>query len=260
MKLPKQKSLNSWERIGVGTRNLESRLQQKLALYYRPGLKHNFSGVLMNHNLKMLLLFAVMISTLACTPKIVSFEASPILVCEGQSTRVSWKARGSTVLLSNPILPGTGAVESTGFQRFTPTGTTIFTIKAAGNGREAFLDQVVVSLPSRTEREIVINVKPSVDGVLVGVETIKQSILSDFKNIETIRGDTDRPITVLHEGREVILQADGVSSEGMRGTGFSGYWEIRAEPLPGEEVGDPAHAPPDNFRLLVSLSCSGQRK
>ena len=214
----------------------------------------------MNRNLKVLLLLTAVISILACAPKIVSFEASPIFVCVGQSTRVSWKVRGSAVLLSNPILPGTGAVESTGFQRFTPTGTTIFTIKAARNGREAFLDQAVVSLPGRTGREMVISVKPSVDGDLVGVETIKPSILSDFKSIETIRGDTDRPITVLHEGREVLLKADGTPSEEMRGTGFSGYWEIRAKPLPGEKVDDPAHAPPNYFRLLVSLSCTDQRK
>jgi hypothetical protein len=214
----------------------------------------------MNHNLSVLLLFTVMISTLACSPKIVSFETSPIFVCEGQSTRVSWKARGSTILLSNPLLPGTGAVEPAGFERFTPIDTTIFTIKAVRNGRETFAEQEVILLPGRTEREMVINVKPSVDGDLVGVETIKPSVLGDFKSIETVRGDTDRPITVLHEGREVILQANGLPSEAMRGTGFSGYWEVRAKPHPGEEFDDPAHAPPDSFRILVSLSCTGYKK
>lgn len=214
----------------------------------------------MNHKLKALLILTVIISSLGCAPKIASFEASPVIVCEGESTRVSWKVGGSAVLLSNPVLPGTGAVESAGFRRFTPTGTTFFTIKAMRNGREVLLDQVVVTFPSRTEREIVIGVKPSIESDLAGVETIDPSILDDFISVETIRGVSDRPITVLHEGREVLLQADGTPSKEMRGTGFGGYWEIRARLLSGEKIDDLVHAPPDNFRLLVSLSCADHRK
>lgn len=214
----------------------------------------------MNHNIPAFLLLVTAITIVGCAPKIVSFEASPRLVCEGQSTRVSWKTRGSTLLLSDPRLPGTGTVEPSGSRRFTLKKTTTFTLKATRNNREALFEQVVFTLPSTMKEEIVVHVKPDGDGGLVGVETLAPLIIDDFMRVETIRGPSDRPIKVIHEGKEVSLPANGTSSDGIRGTRFTGRWEVRAERLPGEKIDDPTHAPPDTLRFLVRLSCTARRE
>jgi len=214
----------------------------------------------MNHNIQAFLFLTVIITMAACAPKIVSFEASPKLVCEGQSTRVSWKVRGSAVLSSEPPLPGIGTVEPVGSQRFTLAKTTTFAIKAMRNNREALFEQVVFTLPSTMEKEIVIRIKPDGDGGLVGAETLTPLILDDFMRVETIRGLSDRSMKVLHEGYEVSLPADGTPSEGMRGTRFTGLWEVHAERLPGEKITEPTHAPPDSLRFLVRLRCPNQIK
>ena len=124
------------------------------------------------------------------------------------------------------------------------------------NGKDdAFAEQEVVIFSSGDEDTIVGPTKPDGKGGLVAIVTRQPEVWDDLMQIDTISGQSNRPLLVLHEDREVILPADGNASDQMRGLKISGRWEIYAELLPGEVMGAPSLAPPSRLRVLVRLSC-----
>lgn len=209
----------------------------------------------MKYSLWIVYLLAVVFLMAACGPKIVSFEASPHRLCTGQSTTLSWMVKGEAKLSAEPSLAGTGVVPSTGSRSFTPVQSTTFKITAARHGKSQFAKQEVVTLATGEERPIVIRTDPDGAGGLVGIVTLQPADWDDLVRINTISGQSNRILRVLHEGREVILSADGSESDQMKDLKVSGRWEIHAGLQPGEIISDPNHAPPDRLRILIHLSC-----
>ncbi|MGB7290935.1 MAG: hypothetical protein WBD99_02015 [Thermodesulfobacteriota bacterium] len=215
----------------------------------------------MQYTLRIIFVLGVIVSLTACGPKIISFQASPQRICKGQHTIVSWDVKGGAVLLAEPPTSSTGLTPSSGSQRFRVSETTTFTIIAMRNGKEdAYARQEVVTFAVGDTKEIVIKTKPEGADGLVAIETLRPEVWDDLVRIDTITGQSDRTLRVLHVGLEVNLPADGSSSDKMRGAKMSGLWEIHAKLLPGEVMGDPARAPPDRLRLLVRLSCIDQEE
>lgn len=209
----------------------------------------------MNYALWKVCLLAVVALMAACGPEIVSFESNPRRLCLGQSTTLSWMVKGEAALSAEPQLAGTGTVASTGSRRFTPVQSTTFKMTATRQGKSQFAKQEVVTLDTGEERPMVIKTEPDGAGGFVGIVTLQQTDWDDLVRINTISGQSNRPLRVLHEGREVTLLADGSESDQMKGLKVSGHWEIHAGLQPGEIIGDPNHAPPDRLRLLIHLSC-----
>ncbi len=213
-------------------------------------------GALMKHVFRAVCVIAVVGSMAACMPKIAAFQADPQQLCMGQSTTLSWQVRGEARLSAQPPLAGVGAVDSVGSRLFAPVETTLFTMTATHQGQEAFAKQEVVVRAMESQQPIVLRTRPVPPDGLVAVETLPPADWDELLRIDTIAGQSPRPLRIVHEGRDVLLPADGSVSDQLRGTKVSGRWEIHAELLPGEVIGDPAHAPPDRLRLLAHLSCT----
>jgi hypothetical protein len=191
----------------------------------------------------------------ACSPKIVAFQANPHQLCLGQRTMLSWEVTGEARLSAKPPLAGTEPVDVVGSRLFAPVETTLFTMTATHHGQEAFAKQEVVVHARDSEQLIALQALPEDTRSLVAIETLPPEDWDDLLRIDTIAGQSQRRLRIVHDGRDVVLPADGNASEQLRGTTVSGRWEIHAELLPGEVIGDPAHAPPDRLYLLVHLSC-----
>ncbi|MEW6144153.1 MAG: hypothetical protein AB1598_03935 [Thermodesulfobacteriota bacterium] len=212
----------------------------------------------MNFTLRIIWIAILPLYITACAPKIVSFQASPGRLCKGQNTVVSWSVVGGALLLATPLTSGTGVVPSSGSKSFTPLKPTKFTIIAMRSGKDVFAEQEVVVVESGNTQSLVIETQPDGAHGLIAKETLKPQIWDDMMRIDTISGQSNRALRVFHEGHEIILPADGTPSDQMRGAKISGLWEIRANLLSGEVMGDPTHAPPDRLRVLVNLTCRSQ--
>jgi hypothetical protein len=212
-------------------------------------------GALLNHAFRAVSVVVIVGSMAACMPKIVAFQANPYQVCRGQSATLSWEVRGEAVLSAKPPLAGVGPVEPVGSRMFAPVETTMFTMTATHQGQEAFAQQEMVVRATESEQLIVLRTRPESPDGLVAAETLPPADWDDLLRIDTIAGQSGRPLRIVHESRDVLLPADGSASNQLRGTAVSGRWEVHAGLLPGEVVGDPAHAPPDRLRLLAHLSC-----
>ena len=210
----------------------------------------------MKHVFRAMCVVVVVGSMAACMPKIIAFQANPHQVCMGQGTTLSWEVRGEAMLSAKPPLAGVGPVEPVGSRLFAPVETTMFTMTATHQGQEAFAQQEVVVRAMTSEQLIVLRTQPESPDGLVAVETLPPADWDDLLRIDTIAGQSGRPLRIVHEGRDVFLAADGSASDQLRGTTVSGRWEVHAGLLPGEAIGDPAHAPPDRLRLLAHLSCT----
>jgi len=208
----------------------------------------------MKHTLRTLCILAVTVSVAACAPKVVSFKANPRQVCKGQPTTVSWDVKGSTVLLAQPPVAGTGMVPSSGSHNFTLNDTTVFTIKAMRNGYDDdFEEQQVVVYETGKMEPILDWTKPDGKGGLVAYPTPSPDVWGNIR-IDTISNQEDRLLRVIHQGREVLLPVGG-TSEKMHGLNVSGLWEIQAGLLPGEVIDDPDHSPPESLSIVVRVSC-----
>jgi hypothetical protein len=213
-------------------------------------------GALVKHAFRAVCVIVVVSSIAACMPKIMAFQADPQQLCMGQSTTLSWKVRGEAMLSAQPPLAGVGPVDSVGSYMFAPVETTMFAMTATHQGQEAFAKQEVVVRAMESQQPIVLRTRPESPDGLVAVETLPPADWDDLLRIDTIAGQSGRPLRIVHEGRDVLLAADGSASDQLRGTKVSGRWEIHAGLLPGEVIGDPAHAPPDRLRLRAHLSCT----
>jgi len=192
----------------------------------------------------------------ACSPKIVAFNAAPVRLCSGQSVQLTWEVSGTAELAADPTVAGVGAVDSTGSRAFTPAQTTTFRLTATKRGKEAFAEQEVAVLSPASERPLVINTEPDGTTHVVARETLPAADWDDIARVDTVVNRSDRPLTVTHDGREVVLPAADDSSDALRGTPVSGEWQVRAALKPGEVMGDPSNPPPDRLRLLVRISCT----
>lgn len=208
----------------------------------------------MKHTLRIACLLAVVVSVGACGPKIVSFEATPRQLYTGQSTTLSWNVKGDAVLLSEPPLAGTGAIPSTGSQSFTPCKNTAFKIIAMRNGKDAVAGQDVITFGPEEEKQIMFLTQPARDG-LIAIGILAPAAWDDLVRIDTISGQSHRPLWVWHDGHEVTLTDDKIASDQMRGLKVSGRWEIHARLLTEEVMRVPNHVPPDRLYILVHLSC-----
>lgn len=213
-------------------------------------------GALVKHACRAVCVIAVAGSMAACMRKIVAFQANPHQLCMGQSTTLSWEVRGEAMLSAQPPLGDVGPVDPVGSRMFAPVETTMFTMTATHQGQEAFAKQEVVVPAMESERLIVLRTRPESPDGLVVIETLPPADWDDLLRIDTMAGLSGRPLRIVHEGRDVLLAADGSASDQLRGTKVSGRWEIHTGLLPGEVIGDPAHAPPDRLRLLAHLSCT----
>jgi magnesium chelatase family protein len=144
-------------------------------------------------------------SMAACMPKIIAFQANPHQVCMGQGTTLSWEVRGEAMLSAKPPLAGVGPVDPVGSRMFAPVETTMFTMTATHQGQEAFAKQEVVVRAMESEQLIVLRTRPESPDGLVAVETLPPADWDDLLRIDTIAGQSGRPLRIVHESRAVLL-------------------------------------------------------
>lgn len=204
--------------------------------------------------IRIFLVFVVFLF-LSCKPKIHTFSANPNIICEGETTTLSWEVTGSTLLYSQPNISNLGPVPSTGTKQFQLDSPTIFTIFAFKNSYRAEKgEQEVFVYSSEDNKDLVLRTEPSSTGGLVATVKNPWGDISDFMVIDIITNKSDRILSVKHEEVIVDLPKNG-SSNAMHGLRISGSWEMHADLIPGEVIGDPQYAPPDRLRLEVKLIC-----
>jgi len=197
-----------------------------------------------------LLLAAALLAASCCSPRIESFSAEPHYVLPGEPTTVSWKAVGHVALAAKPTLADIGKVEAAGSRTFHVGTDTTFTLHVTRCGKEVFARQAVYVVKNGEKRTVVIRTEPEATGGLLAAQDLPEQAWGDLQVAE-VKNLCDRELEIRHAGR-VFRMARGASSAALHGTPVAGRWELRAELLPGEVVGDPAHAPPD--RLWVQLT------
>ena len=190
-------------------------------------------GALMKHVFRAGCVLAMLASLAACMPKIVAFQANPHQLCLGQRTTLLGRCRARRG--SRPCHPWRTR------DRWTPRGpvgshptTTLFTLTATQHGQEAFAKQEIVVRAGDSELLLLLRTQPASPQTLVASETLSPAEWDDLLRIDTVAGQSGRPLRVVHDGREVILSADGSASDHFRGAKMSGQWDIHAELLPGE--------------------------
>jgi hypothetical protein len=177
-------------------------------------------------------------------------------VCAGESAKLSWRVRGNAALSATPPLDGTGEVPSSGSREFAIAQPTVFEITAKRHGKTAFARQEVTAFATGATRDIVFRTDSLAPDSLIAAGTIPPADWDDELRIDTVSGQSQRQLRVVHEGRDILLPADGSASDALRGARVGGRWEIRSGLLAGETIGGP-HAPPDRLRVVVRLSCGG---
>lgn len=208
----------------------------------------------LRHTLPALLLILALSLPACARPKIDRFDAAPRRLCRDQTTTLSWAVKGTPVLSADPPVAGTGPVDPEGSLTVSPEVSTVFTLRVERGGKSARANQEVVVYATSPEVPVVIDSEPGPDGGLVAATAVPAADWDDGLRIALVSNDADRPLTVRHGGREAVL-ASGETSDALAGLVMSGSWELAAGLLPGEVMGDPAHAPPDRLRLRVALDC-----
>ena len=175
-------------------------------------------------------------------------------MCAGENATLSWRVRGDAALSATPPREGTGKVPSSGSRRFTIAESTLFEITAKRRGKSAFARQEVAAFATGATREIAFRTDLLGTDSLIAAGTIPPADWDDELRIDTVSGQSQRQLRVVHGGHDILLPADGSASDSLRGARVGGRWEMRSGLPPGEAVGGP-HAPPDRLRVLVRLSC-----
>lgn len=213
----------------------------------------------MNLRLRRVLLELALLATLAmsgcASPKILAFAANPQRICQDQTATLSWSVKGTAVLEAEPPVAGVGAVAAADSLEVSAGETTVFTLRVTRNDKMAFARQEVVVYQTDAVVPIVIATEPADGG---GLEATVEAPVRDWDaalRIATVANTSDRPVTIEHGGRQVTLAA-GEESAALADVVVSGTWTLRAELLPGEIIGDPAHAPAEMLRVAVTLTCA----
>jgi hypothetical protein len=201
-----------------------------------------------------MVLGAVLAVSSCASPKILQFGADPQRICQDQTMAVSWSVKGAPVLAAEPPVAGLGAVAPEGSLNLSLDETTVFTLHVTRNGKTAFARQEVVVYQTDAVIPIVIATEPDDGGGLVAMTTAPARDWDAALRIATVSNASDRAVAIEHGGRTVDLAAGATTSE-LADLAVSGDWALRAGLLPGEIIGDPAHAPAEMLRLQVTLTC-----
>ncbi len=180
----------------------------------------------------------------ACGPKIERFDVEPLRMCVGESVIVAYAVRGVPQL----------AVSRRGGP---PADTTTYTLTATRRGKVAFASKDVIAFWPDGGTELAFDAQLAGLDSIASAETLSADRWSTSLRLLSASSLSGRAIRVTHGGRTVILPADGSASQGVGGLSVAGPWELRAPILPGETVGDSAHAPPTALSLRIRLCGTG---
>jgi len=193
---------------------------------------------------------------LACSPKVVSYQAVPRRLCPGGSTLLRWSVKGTAVLSADPSLPGVGPVRSNDSARFSPAQTTTFTLTAERHGKSAFARQEVRVLDATTPSTIVDTTGALGGDSVQAIAHLDSAVWDAHARVVDVFGRSGRPLVVEHAGARAALAGDTQGSDALRGTAIGGDWIMHAPLLAGEVIGDATRPPPDRLRVSVHFTCT----
>ena len=209
------------------------------------------------------LFVALLLSITACGPTIKFFDATPSRLCKGDSTTVSWKIKGDTngilsAAPTNDLAKPTMkiSVPSEGSRNFMPEEDSRYTI-AARSDEKVFSEYDVLVFDSQCPKDFgeVAKRDTSNADVRVAVIAPRQEKWPDNLRVETVSSTFQRELTVIHEGHQITLSADGSPSEELRGTKVNGEWTIKTKLLPNEMGENPSQPPPTLLGISISFHC-----
>jgi len=199
-------------------------------------------------------LLPLTLGVLACgSTEIESFTAEPRRACAGDTVEVRWRATGDARLTSDPALPAAEVTAPSDTLHIALKERTLFRLSAV-NGQD-YAEQEVVIYDGGRQDTLSGSTSPVGDSALVAMFDVPEAVWTDILRIESARSLSNRPLTVRHEGREAVIPADTVASDGLKGMTVGGNWELRAPLVEGEVMGDPDKPPPAHLLLLVNLEC-----
>jgi hypothetical protein len=166
----------------------------------------------------------------ACSPRVTSFTVYPAaMITKDDSVKFNWKVSGKPTLLFYQ--------EDNDDQTNAGTRLLSFKLVAQKGRREAFLLQTLTLLPDTSTHEI--RMKSIRNGnELFAIDTLDRQKWGTYFKLDLVNAQMKRPLTVIHGGRTVQLDAAGHSSAGFKGLPNSGPWEIRTSLTAAEISGE----------------------
>jgi hypothetical protein len=198
----------------------------------------------MHHHLNRLLAGYLGLPLLlgACGPKINAFKVEPRRICAGDTVSITFKTRGQARLL---------AVRRGG----TMADTTTYIIVAESHGKPAYRMADVVTFSPEAAPALAFNTDTLGKDSLIAVDTVSAEAWPDQVRLDEVVGESGRDLVVNHAGTQAVVATGDKGNARWRGLPVSGRWEVRSGLLPGEVLGDPAHAPPGHLNLRIRLRC-----
>ena len=191
---------------------------------------------------RRIFLVLALLTSVSCSPKIISFSVAPRRACPDDSIAVNWKVVGT---------PSVTVTKRGGLLADTLT----YTLVVQRHDKRKYARQDVIRFRAAQPETLVFVTLPRGQDSLWCVDTLRAADWNSSLEIDTTASCSGRDIRLLHGGRDVLLRGDGSRSLALSGVGLEGRWELRSRLLPGEAMGDPVHSPPEKLRILVTLQC-----
>jgi hypothetical protein len=208
-----------------------------------------------NRLLPLVTCAAIAFTISACSPEVMSYQATPRRLCPGSSTWLRWSVKGNATLSAEPPLEQNRAVGANDSVLISPLRSTVFTLTAVRFGKRAFARQEITLLDPSVPRTIADTASAIGSDSLEAIARLDTMVWDSKALVRRVVGRSGRALVVLHGGKRAQLADDSVGSIALAGTRLGGVWVMHAPLLVGDVIGDSTHAPPDRLRLLVHFDC-----
>jgi hypothetical protein len=203
---------------------------------------------------------AVLVEGFVGCAQVTHFDAQPRTVCAGDSVQLSWSARGSVALQSEPSIPQTGPKSSDGSELFAVNTDTRFLLVAKR-----------LWSSDKAEREVKVTPKTMEYGDYASCDAGTRSVSSKFALASPQVSPTLQVRSVTNNNhRTVILQKvgactagggcmpvnldDGGTTTALAGPAI-GQWTITAPLHQGEQCRDALASVSNRLSLQLNLAC-----
>lgn len=184
----------------------------------------------------------ILITMIACKPKILLFTATPTQVTTADSVHLAWKTRGKAAMSfhQKKVIALPDSIHVLEF---------ILTATKWGKTSAPEVRQVTLWPPvSRNFLGLALTGKVG-DSVIYTQQ--KDSGFAGF-TILTLEAGGSEPVAITHEGKTCVLPTPGAPSACLSGLTYSGNWEVHIR-MTAQQRQDP-HSIPDMYVLIATIT------
>ena len=192
---------------------------------------------------------------LACAPKVYSFAISPPNVCGDEFARVTWQARGESILsarVEDPRFDGPAEDDDADEADPTAPDRVVFLLVARGHGPDDQRHAELRRFPFQYRR--IVEFPSTLEGnTLAACGRIDPTEWDSHFTISELASASDRALSAQHAGASVALEGNGSYSKALAGSPLAGDWKFVSELSP-TEVADRSKLP-TSLQISVTVVC-----